>query len=347
MAVAAPPAKPSARKRRKSGALPDGMKQHSLEALFAPAQVREPEVLPAPVIEAPPIVIHPAQVSQLDFDALMAQEPDAGGWTQGAFSNRGAVSRSAASSRTKRKKKPSLPEGIKQFSFEDLFTTTSPLAYPEPEASDKKPEEVYRPAPRKRNKAKKKTGLPEGMEQPTLDGLFAPSGETEAQTAPTLEGGAAYERPGHSEQPDFDALEQLLPSVAGAISPGEPAGGGTESEEGALLRPVVPPGGGAEDEPPGSLGYSDPRTAGARGRRVVLDEPESELKPSRDFRITEAHGVGAGGLHEKARANIAAIRLLKTLEEENREATDEEKAVLVRYSGWATARATAKAASAG
>jgi N12 class adenine-specific DNA methylase len=39
-------------------------------------------------------------------------------------------------------------------------------------------------------------------------------------------------------------------------------------------------------------------------------------------------------LHEKASANIAAIRLLKTLEEENREATDEEKAVLVRYAGW-------------
>ncbi len=39
-------------------------------------------------------------------------------------------------------------------------------------------------------------------------------------------------------------------------------------------------------------------------------------------------------MHEKARANITAIRLLKTLEAEGREATDEEKAVLVRYSGW-------------
>jgi hypothetical protein len=36
-------------------------------------------------------------------------------------------------------------------------------------------------------------------------------------------------------------------------------------------------------------------------------------KPSRDFRITDAHRIGQGGLHEKARDNIAAIRLLKTL----------------------------------
>ena len=65
----------------------------------------------------------------------------------------------------------------------------------------------------------------------------------------------------------------------------------------------------------------------------VLDiEPEE--KPSRDFRITDAHRIGQGSLHEKARDNIAAIRLLKTLEAENRDATDDEKAVLARYVGW-------------
>ncbi len=39
-------------------------------------------------------------------------------------------------------------------------------------------------------------------------------------------------------------------------------------------------------------------------------------------------------MHEKARDNVAAIRLLKTLEAENRDASDEEKAVLARYVGW-------------
>jgi hypothetical protein len=39
---------------------------------------------------------------------------------------------------------------------------------------------------------------------------------------------------------------------------------------------------------------------------------------------------------EKARDNLAAIRLLKTMEADNREATEEEKAVLARHVGWGT-----------
>ncbi len=39
-------------------------------------------------------------------------------------------------------------------------------------------------------------------------------------------------------------------------------------------------------------------------------------------------------MHEKARDNIAAIRLLKNLDAENRDATDDEKAILARYVGW-------------
>ncbi len=58
------------------------------------------------------------------------------------------------------------------------------------------------------------------------------------------------------------------------------------------------------------------------------------MAPSRDFRITAAHRIGEGSLREKAVANLAAIRTLKKLEAENREATEPERAVLVRYSGW-------------
>jgi N12 class adenine-specific DNA methylase len=62
-------------------------------------------------------------------------------------------------------------------------------------------------------------------------------------------------------------------------------------------------------------------------------QPE-EIVPSRDFRITDAHHVGDGGLKEKARSNIEAIRVLKRVEQEGRAATDDEKALFVRYSGW-------------
>jgi N12 class adenine-specific DNA methylase len=78
-----------------------------------------------------------------------------------------------------------------------------------------------------------------------------------------------------------------------------------------------------------------PADRGPPVTRVLFDlNPVFEEKPSRDFRITESHRIGQGGLHEKARDNLAAIRTLKVLEAENRDATDAEKAVLARYVGW-------------
>jgi N12 class adenine-specific DNA methylase len=64
-------------------------------------------------------------------------------------------------------------------------------------------------------------------------------------------------------------------------------------------------------------------------------EPEAAARPPpRDFRINEAHRIGQGGLKEKARDNIAAIRTLRLVEDEGREAREAEKPVLARYSGW-------------
>jgi hypothetical protein len=54
----------------------------------------------------------------------------------------------------------------------------------------------------------------------------------------------------------------------------------------------------------------------------------------RDFRITDAHAVGVGSLRDKVRSNLAAIRVLQTLERDQRLATPEEQAALVRYVGW-------------
>jgi hypothetical protein len=39
--------------------------------------------------------------------------------------------------------------------------------------------------------------------------------------------------------------------------------------------------------------------------------PPAPAPPPRDFRIVEAHRIGQGGLKEKARVNIAAIRTLR------------------------------------
>ncbi len=63
-------------------------------------------------------------------------------------------------------------------------------------------------------------------------------------------------------------------------------------------------------------------------------ETEKEETPARDFRIASAHHIGEGSLREKVLANIEAIRTLKLVETENRDATEAGKSILVRNAGW-------------
>jgi N12 class adenine-specific DNA methylase len=53
-----------------------------------------------------------------------------------------------------------------------------------------------------------------------------------------------------------------------------------------------------------------------------------------DYRITDADQIGIGGERTKYRNNVAAIRTLKRIELEGRQATPAEQAVLVKYVGW-------------
>ena len=109
-----------------------------------------------------------------------------------------------------------------------------------------------------------------------------------------------------------------------------PVAASVRSNDAAADGPPVKPDIDAKDEIPPAIGTGDRRDPAA-GK---LFDIEPEAKPSRDFRITAAHRIGQGSLHEKARDNIAAIRLLKALEAETRDATEDEKAVLARYVGW-------------
>lgn len=67
----------------------------------------------------------------------------------------------------------------------------------------------------------------------------------------------------------------------------------------------------------------------------LLDEPQSieQTVEKRNYHITDTE-LGIGTPTEKYQNNIAAIRLLKELESENRLATAEEQAVLAKYVGW-------------
>lgn len=66
---------------------------------------------------------------------------------------------------------------------------------------------------------------------------------------------------------------------------------------------------------------------------ITTFHPEIPLDEKHDFRITD-NDLGVGGAKEKYRRNITAIRLLHTLEDENRIATPEEQQILSEYTGW-------------
>src|ERR1035441_6432785 len=142
--------------------------------------------------------------------------------------------------------------------------------------------------------------------------------------------GSAHVRPRPPQQLDFGEWEPLPPEDTLRIPPPQPAPAHTVGDGEMLHPPPKPPESGAQDGLSAGTGSGD--TLDPSAGRVF--DIEAEEEPSRDFRITGAHRIGQGSLHEKARDNIAAIRLLKTLEADNRDATDEEKAVLARYVGW-------------
>ena len=177
--------------------------------------------------------------------------------------------------------------------------------------------------------------LPGGV-QYTLDALFASPPQEEAANG-SAEGQQPDDQhePGGTARQAAAALAELPTEAAHGASEGGAAGSGVSDDRGTIHRSDVRVGDRAGDATGSRLGdRARPALPVERRGRVRHDEPEPARQPSRDFRITDAHGVGRGGLHEKARANIEAIRLLQTIETAGREATEAEKEVLVRYAGW-------------
>src|ERR1017187_6187246 len=104
--------------------------------------------------------------------------------------------------------------------------------------------------------------------------------------------------------------------------------------------PAIRVDGGSEDGLPIRVGNRDegmgvsPGRGGSAPLVVRSGDPRPAPTLARDLRISSAHGIGEGSLRQKAQANLAAVRTLKAIEAETRPATPEEKAVLVKYTGW-------------
>ena len=76
------------------------------------------------------------------------------------------------------------------------------------------------------------------------------------------------------------------------------------------------------------------QTIGSKSPALDAVEPErSTLELAGNFHITDDH-LGEGGAKQKYARNIAAIRTLFQLEQENRGATAEEQQILSQYVGW-------------
>ena len=135
-------------------------------------------------------------------------------------------------------------------------------------------------------------------------------------------------------------LDDASPEDGQGLSEEQPFRADAPRDAGEDRGSVVRTADGGEDGLPNSLGDSDqgmgiPADRGPPASTVV-DEFDygPEQQRSRDFRIVDAHRIGQGSLREKANENIAAIRTLKQVEAERRDATDSEKAQLARYTGW-------------
>jgi hypothetical protein len=113
------------------------------------------------------------------------------------------------------------------------------------------------------------------------------------------------ERPDANEQKPADGV-----LGQGESSRSDPGDGGRDRDERA--------------DPPTDTELADAKKA----------EEDRKARRRLNYRITEDDKIGQGGPKEKVRANIEAIRTLKTIAQEKRQATPAEKKILVRYSGW-------------
>ncbi len=84
-------------------------------------------------------------------------------------------------------------------------------------------------------------------------------------------------------------------------------------------------------------GEIHPAPAGRIARKTNGHHRHHQEEPPRNlnsYRITEAARLGDGGAKHKFQSNLAAIQTLRILDAEERPASNEEKATLVKYVGW-------------
>jgi N12 class adenine-specific DNA methylase len=188
---------------------------------------------------------------------------------------------------------------------------------------------------------------PTATAEPEVAAPVAPQPAPEAVSAPEP---AAEEEDtsrddsvgGRSEADDAGAQPQAPAETAGDGEadglPAEPVGpGGRPVQRDADDDGEGAPAGGADVRGSGeveSAGDVGGEPDGVRDADSAPGDPENAVAGPKNYVITDEDGIGKGGLMTKARNNLAAIRVMKQIEEEGRSATHDEQQVLVQYVGW-------------
>jgi N12 class adenine-specific DNA methylase len=165
-----------------------------------------------------------------------------------------------------------------------------------------------------------------------------PSKEPESATLPEGEEPTyepAIESLGDSGERALEEVPSEATSRASGEGPARPEGGeggtadtgriGRTPERGNELRPSL---GVGEGKVPVSAERGG-RAETGRGQRI-----SPAATAGNDYRITDADQIGEGGERTKYADNVAAIRTLKQIELDGRQATPEEQSKLVKYVGW-------------
>src|SRR5271157_5587424 len=136
------------------------------------------------------------------------------------------------------------------------------------------------------------------------------------------------------QEPSKEVPAESLQQVgAGGSSGGAPGERGADGGGGAAAAGI-----GAGDEAERSTSdrstevHPDPARGGQSRAAGQLRGGHTDDRGN--YRINAGDGIGEGGKVQKYEENVAAIRLLKLLDQEKRYATPEEQEVLVKYTGW-------------
>ena len=203
-------------------------------------------------------------------------------------------------------------------------------------------------------------GISEGEQSDTVqrsgtdrEVVFSPSGNRRdsAPETGTADEGASGEEPGtgQKDEPDGVGTPLIQPESTG----GRDNTGGTyqqlslfpsEADQIAAIDHLEP----AESMKPSAFSVSGTESAQMSGK-ILKESPEGSAMPpvsedeiplassaeilAQNYRITDEH-LGEGIPKVKYERNVAAIRTLFVLEQENRNATPEEQSVLAQYVGW-------------